>query len=186
MSEQLTMEPTEIRAGERVVWTRSLPAYLPADGWALRYRVLWTTPMPADIATVANGAVHRVELSGATTATYRPGPATLVGWVDRGSDRVTMLQQPLRILPDLASATSLDGRTDNQRALEAARSALAAYVSGGNSLVEEYEILGRRMRFRSLKEAQDLVAHYERAVARDTARTAAAQGVVPGRIYTRF
>lgn len=186
MSEPLTTEPTEVRAGDRSTWTRNLSAYPPADGWSLRYRILWTLPPHADITASTQGGLYLVDLTSAVTAAFRVGLAALVGWVERGAERVTLLQQPIRILADLTAATSLDGRSDNQKSLAAAKAALASFVAGGNAMVEEYEIAGRRMRFRSLKEVQDIVTHFEREVARDNAHAAMAQGVAPGRIFTRF
>lgn len=186
MSEPLTTEPAELRAGDSISWERDLPDHLPSDGWVLRYRVLWQAPPAKSFDASASGTVHRVDLSAAATASYPAGQATLVGWVEKDGTRITLLQTPLLVLPDLTSAASLDGRSDNQRGLAQARSALSDFVARGNAMTEEYEIAGRRMRFRSLQELQDLVAYYERQCARDDATVALQQGVVPGRIYTRF
>lgn len=186
MSEPLTSEPSSLRVGDAIAWTRDLPEYLPGDGWVLKYRLLWHAPPSASVAAVASDALHLVEIASATTAAYQAGRATLLGWVERAADRVTLLQAPLEVLPDLTAATSLDGRTANQRRLADARAALDAAISSGRLMTEEYTILNRRMKFRDLQQIRDLIAHYEREVARDNAAIALAQGVSPGRVYTRF
>jgi hypothetical protein len=187
MSEPNTTEPATIRAGDAVSWCRDLPLYLPADGWALKYRLLWQVAPAAAISSAAyNITQHLVGLTAAETAAFQTGRATMVGWVERTDERVTLTQLQVDVLPDLTAATSLDGRSANERALTDARAALAAYVSGGQSMVEEYVILNRRMKFRDLAQLENLIKHYEREVAKDNARAAALQGVSPGRIYTRF
>lgn len=186
MSEPLTSEPSSLRAGDAIAWTRDLPEYLPGDGWVLKYRLLWQAPPAVTITAATSGTLHLVDLASAATAAYQAGRATLLGWVERGADRVTLLQVPLEVLPDLTAATSLDGRTANQRRLADARAALDAAVTSGRVMTEEYTILNRRMKFRDLQQIRDLIADYEREVARDNAAIALAQGVSPGRVYTRF
>jgi hypothetical protein len=191
MSEPQTTEPATIRAGDAVSWTRDLPQYLPADGWTLKYRLLWRAAPAAAISSAAyNTTLHLVALTAADTAAFQAGRATMVGWVERTvadvDERVTLSQLQVEVLPDLTTATSLDGRSANERALADARAALAAYAAGGQAMVEEYQILGRRMKFRDVAQVHALIQHYEREVAKDQARAAALQGFAPGRIYTRF
>lgn len=181
-------EPTTIQAGDSISWSRSLPDYPPSAGWALHYRFLAAVPpaQPFDATPSADGTEHQVTLAASATAAFPPGLGTLISWVQKGTERITVGQQPLTVLADLTAATSLDTRTANQKALADAKAALSAYLAGGNGHVEEYEIAGRRMRYRSAKDLQDLVAFYERLVARDTANAAAAQGFAPGRVITRM
>jgi hypothetical protein len=186
MSEPHTSEPTALRAGDAVSWTRDLPEHLPTDGWTLKYRLLWPTAPHVAFTAAGYNALHLVALTSADTAAWRAGIATLVGWVEKGTARVTMLQAQIQILPDLTAATSLDGRSQNARALADARAALAAYTASDRAMVEEYQILGRRMKFRDIQQLRDLIAHYEQQVAREAADVAAAHGLSPGRIHTRF
>jgi hypothetical protein len=62
-----TSEPTIIHADDTVPWTRELPEYSAADGWALKYRLLYSTGMavvlPARVATL-----HTVTPTAAATA----------------------------------------------------------------------------------------------------------------------
>jgi hypothetical protein len=59
-------------------------------------------------------------------------------------------------------------------------------MASGRAHVEEYEIAGRRMKFRSADELRGLVEFYQREVATERARALALSGVAPGRILTRF
>jgi len=178
-----TNEPTEIRAGDSVAWERTLEDYSAADGWALKYRLLWPAGTAAEIAATAAGAVHSVAISAAVSATFTAGTATLVAYVEKGSggslERVTLESAVVTILPDLAVATAHDGRSDNQIALDAARAALKSYMEKGQLHVAEYSIAGRVMKFRAPDEITTLIRYYEAEVAKEDR---AAKGIRSNRI----
>lgn len=180
------MEPTTFRAGDSVGWTISLPAHPAADGWALAYRLLWPTGTAVDIATTGAGDDYTVALTATNTATWAAGSATLVSWVERGAEKVTLGTQAVMVLPDLTVAANHDSRTRNQKALDAARLALETYLASGRMHVESYDIGGRQMKFRSADEIRDLIQFYERECARERSALAILQGGVPGRVLTRF
>lgn len=182
----LTAPPVTLRAGDAVAWAVALPAYPADDGWQLHYRVLWPSGDPATFDAAAQGADHAVALASADTAGWQAGRATLVWWVVRDTTRVTLGQQAINILPDLTAATSHDARSANQRALDDARAALQNYLSSGRGHVLEYDVAGRRMKFRSVDELRALIQFYEGQVAIEHARAAALAGGSPGRILTRF
>lgn len=178
--------PTTFRAGDSASWSESLSAYPASAGWVLKYRLLWPTAQGIDIPTTPDGDAHAVALSAASTKDWQAGPATLVAWVEKGNDSITIGQQPVQVLPDLRQQVNHDGRSANRRALDAAEAALLKYLEGGQSMVEEYEIAGRRMKFRSTQEIRDLIAFYKRAVAKETAAFAILQGGgMPGRVHYR-
>lgn len=179
--------PTTFRAGDSVGWTQHLAAYLPADGWSLKYRLLWpATGTAVDITATVDGENHAVSLLAADTASWVAGPATLVSFVERAGDRITLAAQAVTILPDLSAATMHDGRSRNEKALEDAEAALAAHVASGQTVVAEYEVAGRKMKFRTVLELENLIAFYRRAVAKERAALALLTGgSVPGRIYYR-
>lgn len=182
--------PATLRAGDSAEWVVSLPDYPAGAGWELYYRLLWRTGPAVTIAAAADGDDHAVALTGAQTASWQAGPATLVWWVVRGEGeaevKVTLDGRLVEILPDLTTAATHDPRTLNQRALADAQAALAAHMASGRAHVEEYEIAGRRQRFRSVDELRALVEYYQREVATERAHALAAAGVAPGRILTRF
>lgn len=178
--------PDTFRAGDSVSWSESLPDYLPADGWVLKFRLLWRTGSDTFDATGA-GAEHAVSLASADTANWPAGAATLVRWVEHASlGKVTLSSAAVSILPDLTAATSHDARSFNRRALDAAEAALLAYLQGGKATVAEYEIAGRKMKFRDADQITALINHYRPLVARENAAMALLQGGgVPGRVHYR-
>lgn len=178
-------EPTVFRAGDSVAWTRSLPEHLPADGWVLKYRLLWPAGTAVDIDTTAAGDEHAVDLGSADTANWPAGQVTLVAYVEKDAQRVTLGQQQVSVLPDLTTAETFDSRTANQKALAAAEAALLAYMEKGQAHVAEYDIAGRKMKFRTAGEIVDLINHYKREVAKERAALAAIHGHVPGRVFYR-
>ena len=178
--------PTTFRAGDSVTWTEDLPAYPASAGWVLKYKLLFAAGTASAFAAVAAGDAHAVTLAGSTTAGWAAGAATLVSWVEKGADRVTLDQQAVTIQPDLAAAATFDGRSQATKGLADAKAALAAYVAGGKAHVAEYDIAGRRLKFRSADEIVTLIDFYEREVAGERALAAVLQGGTPGRVYARF
>lgn len=175
-----TNEPTEIRAGDSVAWERELEDYSSDDGWSLKYRLLYASGAGVDITTTASGTLHSVSLTSAVTAAFVAGTATLAARVEKGAgatlERVTLEANVITILPDLAAATNHDGRTDNQIALEAARAALKSYMDKGQLHVAEYDIAGRRMKFRTADEITSLIRYYEAEVAKETRKASGVRG----------
>jgi len=185
-----TNEPTVIRAGDSVAWTRDLPEYSAADGWALKYRLLYASGAAVDVTSTAVATLHTVSLTAANTAAYVAGKATLVGYVEKGAgaslERATLESTPITILANMVTSATFDGRSENQIALANAKTALAAYMSKGQIHVAEYDIAGRRMKFRAASEITDLIAHYEREVFKEIAAQAAMKGVSAGRVVVRM
>lgn len=183
-----TNEPTAIRAGDSAAWTRELPAYSAADGWALKYRLLYAAGTAVDITSTGAGTLHTVNLSAANTASWVAGSATLVAYVEKAatSEKVTLESTPVIILPDLTTAATHDGRSTNRIALENARAALASYAQKGQVHVAEYDIAGRRMKFRDSQQIVDLIRYYEFEVARENAALALLAGTSPGRVQVRM
>lgn len=178
-------EPTTLRAGDSVEWTVDQPEYSAAAGWALKYRLLFTTGAPVDITATGTGTTYAAALTSAVTAPFVTGQATLVKWVENGATKITLAQYPINVLPNLAAATTLDGRSANVIALAAARKALDAYVAS-DSKVLSATIEGRAVTFRSVKELTDLIEYYERLVNRENANNAVLFGSSPGRVYTKM
>lgn len=183
-------EPTVIRAGDTVSWDRDLSEHSAADGWALKYRLLWPTGTAVDIATTGNGTTHSVSLTATQTAAWPASHATLVAIAEKGSgpslERVTIEAQPLTILANLATAATHDRRSANEIALADARAALAAYMASGRVHVAEYDIAGRSMKFRAADEISALVEHYEAEVGKERAALAILTGGSPGRVVCRM
>ena len=163
-------EPLSIRAGDSLTWSRSLPEYSAADGWTLKYRILWTTgSSPASFSASGVGTQHTVTLAAVTTAAWSAGRATLFVYVERtegpATERVSLETKTIDIAANLATATTFDGRSANVKALDDLNAAMASYCTAGHGPVAEYQIGDRRMKFRSTTEIAELIAYYERQVA---------------------
>lgn len=175
-----TTEPIELRAGDSIVWERDLDDYSAADGWTLKYKLMWATGTAVAFSAVGVGTLHSVTLTATATASYAAGTATLAGYVEKGSggtlERVTLSTSLLTILPDLTAATTHDGRSANRIALDNARAALASYMAKGQAHVAEYDIAGRRMKFRDSQQIMDLIRYYEAEVAREERRARGVRG----------
>lgn len=179
-------EPTTLRAGDSVDWTVDQPEYSASDGWALKYRLLFASGAALDIATTGVGNTYSAALTAAATAAFTVGQATLVKWVEKGTQRITLSQSPVTILQNLAAAATLDGRSANVIALANARAALQAATTDKNFTVVSATIEGRAVTFRSVKEITDLIHFYEREVNRENAANAVLFGASPGRVLTRM
>lgn len=178
--------PQSFRAGDSVSWTESLPEYLASSGWLLKFRMLWPTGAAVSINTTADGNNFLVNLLPADTAGWATGRATLVPWVEKGTERITIAQQSIIILPNLATANTFDNRSKNQIALSDAEAALVAYSAGGKIHVAEYDIAGRRMKFRDSDQIISLINYYKIEVAKEKFDLAALSGKSPGRVVVRF
>lgn len=191
MIETPTTAPTSFRAGDFAAWKTAIPEYDAADGWSLIYRLILPFGAATEFsATDGVGGDYAVSLSATATSTWQAGAGTLLSRVERGSgpglERVTLGQQAVTILPNLATASSFDGRSIAAKGLADARTALAQYMAKGQAHVAEYHISDRVMKFRTTQDILDLIAYYEREVAKERATAALMQGTAPGRIYTRF
>lgn len=180
------LAPTTFRAGDSVTWTESLPAYPASAGWALKFRLIYQTGAAVDIATTADGDDHKVELTAAATAAWVAGSATLAAYAEKGAERITLASEIVTVLPNLATVTNIDGRSIAARSLADALAARAAYLASGKMHVAEYDIAGRVMKFRNVKEISDLIEQLQREVARERALQAVLDGGAPGRVKVRF
>lgn len=179
-------QPSTLRAGDSIRWYRDLPDYPASAGWALRYRMLFPSGDPVEIETTGEGDRFQVDLSSEATGRFIAGKATLVAWVERDAERVTIDGQQIVILPDLTRVGEFDGRSENARALAQAKAALADYVASGRAHVQRYTIASREFWFRDVKDIKALIDHYEAEVAKEAAALAILSGGSPGRVCVRM
>lgn len=145
-----TTEPAQVRAGDSITWLKTINDYPATDGWVLHYRLI-NSAGKFDITATASGSDHLVSISAATSATYTAGKYTLVSWVTLGSDRYSIESEQIEVLPDLAAQSAgYDTRSTAQKTLDLLDAAMQS--QGSNAWVQEYEIDGRRMKFRSVGE----------------------------------
>lgn len=180
-----TSEPASVVAGDTVAWTRSLADYSAADGWVLKYRLI-NASGKIDITASASGADHAVSVAAATTAGWSAGDYTWQGYVEKAAERYTVGSGAVVIKPDLAAESAgFDTRSAARKALELLDAALVTH--GANAWTQEYEIAGRRMKFKS---AADFMAWRDKLkaeVAREDAADRLAAGLGSGtKLYVRF
>lgn len=172
-------QPAVLQAGDTLTWAVDLPDHPADQGWVLSYRLI-NAGARIDIVAApdpAQPARHRVTVPAATSAGYVPGSYTAVRYVTRGTDRHTLAQGDMRILPDLAAVPgNLDARSEARRALDDLRAALMRWLAS-NGHVAEYDIAGRRMRFATADDIKQRIQLAEAEVAREAAADRLAAGL---------
>lgn len=160
-----TIEPSSVRAGDTVTWLKSLANY-PASLWTLYYRLVSPTAK-IDITATASGDSHLVSVLPATSDEWIAGDYAYVAWVSDGTDRVTLGQGKITVLPDLAALTAAghDTRTHAKKMLDAIDAALLSLSSGERMAVVEAEVQARRFKydFTGLMNLRNLFAAQVRA-----------------------
>jgi len=157
-----TTEPTSFRAGDSASWERTFAGYLPADGWALAYRLVPRGAGSAiDIATVAAGESFAATLAATTTAAWAAGDYTLVGVLSKGAERVTVYSRACEVLPDLMAASATDARTTPAKIVEA----IDAWMLGKAGWAGEKQVADRRIKDHPLPELLALRDYYAKLAA---------------------
>lgn len=124
MAEIPTLEPTSIRAGDTLNWTKTLDDYPADDSWVLSY-AFRGSPGTFDITAGSSGADHSVSVAAATTTSYDAGFYDVLGYVDKSSERYSVYEGRIEVLADLeAAGSSYDGRTHVKKTLDAIESVL--------------------------------------------------------------
>lgn len=180
-----SIEPTEITAGDTARWTRSLSDYPASDGWVLSYSLVKASVRIA-ITSTADGDDHAVTVTAATTAGWAAARYDWQAVVTKATERYTVGVGAITVKPNFATASAgLDNRTPARRILDALMAAYETYISSRGH-VAEYEIAGRKMKFRTVEELLQQIDHWKREVAREDQAAALAAGRRPGRVFVRF
>ena len=170
-----TSEPSSVRAGDLVTWTKTLDDYPANAGWVLSYALVKTGLRIAFTAS-ASGADHLVSVPAATSAAWAAGSYQWVARVTKTTEIYTVGSGTLQILPDLAAAsTGYDARTHAQKTL----SALESWIEGRDIAVAEYEIAGRRLKTIGTGDLLKLRDRYRQEVKAEDNATRLAAGLSP-------
>ena len=179
-----TTEPNSITAGDTLTWQKSLADY-PAPTWVLKYRLI-NAAGKIDITAAASGSDHLVSVSAATSAAYAAGSYAWTAWVETATQRVTVGSGTTTVKPNLAALTTYDARSNAATIVDQLMAAYKSYTaSQGN--VAEYEIAGRRMKYRSSAEILDQLNHWQAILAAEKRAERMAAGLGAGnKLLVRF
>ncbi len=179
-----TTEPETITAGDSFTWKRTLADY-PAGTWTLKYRLI-NADGKIDITATASGTDHLVSVEPATSAVYTAGTYTWTAWVEKTGYRITIGGGTMEVKPNIAALTTLDARTDAAVIVDQLIAAYKSYTAS-NGHVAEYEIAGRRMKFRGTAEILDQLNHWRAILASEKRAERIAAGLGGGnKFLVRF
>lgn len=136
-----------IIAGDTLDFVTTLPDYPASGGYTLKYRLSpRTTGSAIDITCSAAGDDHRCGAAASVTATWAAGEYSWACWVEKGAERYGGTEYPWRgectILPNPATTTNYDSRSDARKALDA----MNAFIAGSTDMtVRRYTIGGREL-----------------------------------------
>lgn len=173
-----TREPGTLRAGDTLTFLISEPDYPASDGWALSY-VLINSAGKITFSTSASGDDHAATVAAATTAAWAAGTYTWTAAAVLGSQRYTLRQGQIDILPDPTSVAAYDTRSHARRTLDA----IEAWIEGHDPAVASYRIGDRQMQYIPIGELLTLRSRYQREV---RGQEAAAACRLPSRIRVRL
>lgn len=138
-----TREPTSLRAGDTVQWTRAVTDYSAADGWILTYHIVGTGGTLTKAATTGtDGSGYAVTLTAAETAGLAAGDYAITGRVALDGAVFTVYDARLTVLPNMATAdASTETRSFWRKYRDDIKQALAVY---GTDITQAYTIMGER------------------------------------------
>jgi len=180
-----TTEPTVVVAGDTLTWQRSLADY-PAGTWTLKYRLI-NSAGKFDITATASGTDHLVSVSSTTSANYTAGDYAWTAWVEKTGERHTVGSGTITVKPNYAALSAgTDSRTSAARIVAQLTAAYETYTES-NGLVSEYEIAGRRVKYRSAAEILAQLNFWEARVIKEKKAERIAAGLGGGgKVLVRF
>ncbi len=120
-----TIEPNAIIKGDTVKWKKSLPDYLPGDGWELTYAFVLegASSDHQDATATDNGdGTHLVSFS---SSDFEVGIYHWQAYVTKAGERYTVANGQLSVKPDFATLTSgYDNRSHVKKVLDAIEAVL--------------------------------------------------------------
>lgn len=171
-----TIEPTSVRAGDSLAWTKTLDDY-PATAWTLKY-AFKNASLGFEITATASGSDHAVLVTPTTSAAYTAGTYAWQARVTNIADatlKYTVDAGELTVAASLFTTVStdpLDVRTFARKMLDQVELALLAVLTQKTTGkgIKAYSIAGRSMEY---SDADTELARLERS--RDRWRLAVAR-----------
>ena len=184
------INPT-LTAGDTWSWSESVPLYPASAGFTLSYALIKPGTRVVLTAT-ADGDDYSFDITAANTSTYSAGAYAWTASVAKGSgpsaERYTLASGTIEVKANLAGMSGgYDARSQSRKILEALQAAYETHISGGSGHVAEYEIAGRRMKFRSADEIIVQINYWKAEVKAEERREAIANGQAPAnKLLVRF
>ncbi len=117
-------EPSQVAAGDTILWTKVLPEYPASEGWVLKYAL--RGPAVVDVTATPDGDDHLVSTSGVTVA----GTYFVQGYVEKDSERHTVFSGQIKATPNLVTAgENYDGRSHAQKVIDAVEAVIEGRAS---------------------------------------------------------
>lgn len=179
-------EPASVTAGDTVAWLKTIADYPADQGWVLSY-VLINSTAKITITASAAGADHQVSVDAATSAAWPAGDYTYQAAAAKGLERYTVGNGLISVGKSYAAQATLDTRSTARQMLDALEACYLAYLSDGQGHVAEYDVAGRRMKFRNAAEIWQQIEKLKREVAAEDRAARLAAGLPSRRrVLVRF
>jgi len=177
----------KITAGDTLSFLTTVADYPASAGWVLVYLLIpRDTGSAITLTGSAEGNDHRIEAGASVTALWTPGHYSWVTYATMAGERYTLQSGQVEILPNPATQTSYDARSPAALIVDQLMAAYTTYsASQGN--VAEYEIAGRKMKYRSSAEILDQLNHWKAILAAEKRAERINAGLGAGnKLLTRF
>lgn len=158
-----TTEPTALRAGDLWTWLKSLADYPANAGWTLAYTLI-NSSSKITINASASGADHLVSVPAAMTMAYAAGSYSWMARVTKATEIYTIDEGTIEVLPNLAAATTYDGRSHAQTMVEAIEAAIEGRAS---ALQLKMEINGRSIEYMNASDLITWLSFYRAELAKE-------------------
>lgn len=152
MTETLTAMPSVLRAGDTLVYRRSLSDYPASGGWTLKATLAGASAIT--VTAVADGDTHVVTFTAVETGALTAGLYQFLERVEKGAEKYTVADGEASVLPNVATAAA--------GALADVDEALLADIEAelrrraGEGAVDAYTIANRSVQRMSMKDLYDL------------------------------
>lgn len=171
--------PTTHTAGDSFAATLDGSTYPASAGWGAVLVLIG--PSRQSLNSAASADDHAVAVAGAATAAWAAGSYAMRAVYTKAADRYSVALGTLTVAPDPA-AGGTDARallSSAAQALQDLEAAYRAHLASGNVHVAEYEIAGRRMKYRSFADLLKALEAARRDVAAERAAALISAGLNP-------
>lgn len=182
--------PQQITAGDSASWSDEpfvdgQGRQLDASAYTLKY--LLRGPAVLDLTAEANGRGWKTNLTTGQSGTLTAGAYTVVAQLIKAGERLTVGNGRLTILPDITSAAAgYDGRSQAEKALADAESALASFKASQGK-IKKYKIGTREMEFATVPEILEVISYWKAKLMNERTAQDIANGLGnPRNLMVRF